>query len=65
MRNLRNRLVHEYMTDSAKFAQDLVLAKEYSLILIETFNRLRQDAIIRMGHKSESLPGQLILPGQV
>ena len=65
MRNLRNRLVHEYMTDSAKFAQDLVLAKEYSLILIETFNRLRQDAMIRMGHKSESLPEQLILPGQV
>ena len=65
MRNLRNRLVHEYMTDSAKFAQDLVLAKEYSLILIETFNRVRQDAMIRMGHKSESLPEQLILPGHV
>jgi hypothetical protein len=65
MRNLRNRLVHEYMTDSAKFAQDLVLAKEYSLILIETFNRLRQDTTTRMGHKNESLPEELILPGQV
>jgi hypothetical protein len=62
MRNLRNRLVHEYMTDPAKFAQDLVLAKEYSLILIETFNRLRQDAMTRMGHKNESLPEELILP---
>lgn len=65
MRNLRYRLVHEYMTDSAKFAQDLVLAKEYSLILIETFNRLRQDATTRMGHKNENLPEELILPGQV
>ena len=64
MRNLRNRLVHEYMTDPAKFAQDLVLAKEYSLILIETFNRLRQDATTRMGHKKENLPEELILPRQ-
>ena len=64
MRNLRNRLVHEYMTDSAKFAQDLLLAKQYSLVLIETFNRLRQDAKTRMGHKNEGLPEKLILPGQ-
>ena len=55
----------------ARFLQTLeIVAKEgghltYSLILIETFNRLRQDAMIRMGHKSESLPEQLILPGQV
>ena len=64
MRNLRNRLVHEYMTDAAKFAQDLLLAKEYSLVLMETFNRLRQDAKSRMGHKNEGLPEKLILPGQ-
>ncbi len=63
-RNLRNRLVHEYMTDPAKFAQDLVLAKEYSLMLMETFNRLRQDAMTRMGHKIENLPEELTLPGQ-
>lgn len=61
-RNLRNRLVHEYMTDPAKFAQDLVLAKEYSLMLIETFNRLRQDAMTRMGHKQEDLPEAVLLP---
>jgi hypothetical protein len=52
------------MTDSAKFAQDLLLAKQYSLVLIETFNRLRQDAKTRMGHKNEGLPEKLILPGQ-
>lgn len=62
MRNLRNRLVHEYMTDPAKFIEDLALAKEYSLMLMETFNRLRQDAMTRMGHKKESLPEELTLP---
>lgn len=64
MRNLRNRLVHEYITDSVKFAQDLALAKEYSLILIDTFNRLRQDAITRMSLNKESLPEALTLPEQ-
>ena len=61
-RNLRNRLVHEYMTEPEKFAEDLALAKEYSLMLLDTFNRLRQDAIARMGHKAESLPEVLTLP---
>lgn len=65
MRNLRNRLVHEYMSEPAKFVEDLVLAKEYSLMLIETYNRLRQDAMTRMRHKKESLPEELLLPGQV
>lgn len=64
MRNLRNCLVHEYMTDPAKFVEDLALAKEYSLMLIETYNCLRQDAMTRMGHKKESLPEELTLPGQ-
>jgi hypothetical protein len=63
-RNLRNRLVHEYVTDPVKFARDLVLVKEYSLMLIETFNCLRQYAMTRMGHKKENLPEELILPGQ-
>ena len=64
-RNLRDRLVHEYMTEPAKFVEDLALAREYSLMLISTFNRLRQDAMARMGHKTEILPEELILPGQV
>ena len=63
-RNLRNRLVHEYMSEPAKFVEDLLLAKEYSLMLLETFNRLRQDAITRMGQKKEALPEQITLPGQ-
>lgn len=61
-RNLRNRLVHEYMTDPARFAEDLMLAREYSLMLLETFNRLRLDAMMRMGHQTEDLPEELILP---
>lgn len=65
MRNLRNRLVHEYMSEPAKFVEDLVLAKEYSLMLIETYNRLRQDAMTRMRHTKESLPPALPLPRQV
>ena len=62
MRSLRNRLVHEYMTDTAKFAQDLVLAKEYSLVLIVTFNGLLQDLNKRMNYNNEILPEKFILP---
>ncbi len=61
-RNLRNRLVHEYIIDPARFAEDLMLAREYSLMLLDTFNRLRLDAIMRMGHKAEDLPEELTLP---
>jgi len=61
-RNLRNRLVHEYITGPARFAEDLMLAREYSLMLLDTFNRLRLDAMTRMGHKTEALPEELILP---
>jgi hypothetical protein len=64
VRNLRNRLVHEYMSDSARFVEDLALAKEYSLMLIETFNLVRQDTTTRMGFIKERLPEALILPGQ-
>ena len=62
LRNLRIRLIYEYMTEPEKFAEDLSLAKEYSLMLLKTFNCLRQDAIARLGHKTESLPEALALP---
>lgn len=55
-RNLRNRLVHEYITDPERFAEDLNLAKEYCPMLLDTFNRLRHDAITRIGIKKENLP---------
>jgi len=56
--------VHEYMTDPAMFVEDLVLAKEYSVMLIETYNHVRQDAMTRMGYAKERLPEELTLPGQ-
>jgi hypothetical protein len=55
-RQLRNRLVHEYMTDSAAFAEDLRLAEAYSRMLIETYRRVRQDAITRLGIPEDRLP---------
>lgn len=61
-RHLRNRLVHEYITDLAKFVEDLALVKEYSLMLLETYNRLREDAVTRMGFEMESLPEALPMP---
>ena len=39
-----------------------MLAREYSLMLLDTFNRLRRDAIERMGHAAESLPEASTLP---
>jgi len=40
-RNLRNRLVHEYMEDPESFAEDLLLAREFSQMLIDTYNRMQ------------------------
>ena len=45
----------------ARLVEDLALAKEYSLMLIETFNRLRQDVMTRMGLKKKGLPEELPL----
>ena len=60
MRGLRNRLVHEYMTDAGKFMEDLNLAREYSAVLITTYNNIRQDAIKRMGLDAAVLPAELL-----
>jgi hypothetical protein len=62
--SLRNRLEREYMTNPEKVVEDLALAKEYSLSLMESFNSVRQDSITRMGYKKEGLPEELALPGQ-
>jgi hypothetical protein len=55
-RQLRNRVVHEYMTDSAAFAEDLHLAEAYSRMLIETYRRVRDDAQTRMNLPADRLP---------
>ena len=63
-RTLRNRLVHEYMKSAETFSEDLALAKEYSLLLVDSFNRLREFAVTRMGIDKTKLPKQLELAGQ-
>ena len=60
-RGLRNRLVHEYADQPENFAQDLELAKEYTRLLIQTYNQVRDFAVHRMGLEEEKLPGRLKL----
>lgn len=57
-RKLRNRLVHDYMESADSFAKDLLLAKEYCRLFIDTYNRLRDFAEGRMGIGSGVLPGR-------
>jgi hypothetical protein len=55
-RQLRNRLVHEYMTDCASFAEDLRLAESYSHMLIDTYQRIRKDAEARLKIAPDQMP---------
>ena len=55
-RKLRNRLVHEYMEAPKAFSDDLNLAKEFSLMLMGTYNQLREYACTRMQLASDLLP---------
>lgn len=61
-RKLRNRLVHEYMEDPEEFAEGLKLASEYSLMLMDTYNRVRDFALRRMDLAATSIPAALVLP---
>lgn len=63
-RKLRNRLVHEYMEDAGQFAEDLMLAKEYSLILFDAYNRVRNYAADRMDCAEHDLP-EAVYPADV
>ena len=47
-RNLRNRLVHEYVEDMAKFKQDLKLARDYCAMLSRTNQRIADYAANKM-----------------
>ena len=55
-RQLRNRLIYEYMTDNTSFAKDLLLAESCSRMLIETARRLREDAMKRLHIPTSQLP---------
>ena len=61
-RKLRNRLVHEYMEDPEEFAEGLNLTSRYSLMLMDTYNRVRDFALQRMALGETTLPALLDLP---
>jgi len=61
-RKLRNRLVHEYMEDPEEFAEGLNLAGEYSLMPMDTYNRVRNFAQRRMDIAETNLPVASVLP---
>lgn len=64
-RKLRNRLVHEYMEDPEEFAEGLNLAGRYSLMLMDTYNRVRDFALHRMALGETTLPASLELPASL
>lgn len=55
-RKLRNRLVHEYMRNARDFAEALAQARNQSLMLIGSYNRLRADIIKRLAIDADRLP---------
>lgn len=58
-RQLRNRLVHEYMDDPEAFAGDILLARDYSGLLLTTYDAVRAFAADRMEVVSRDLPPPL------
>ena len=55
-RKLRNKLVHEYLVDEQAFAEDLLLAKEYSELLFDCFQKLLDFSEKRMNIDASKLP---------
>ncbi|UZR29313.1 hypothetical protein [Methylococcus mesophilus] len=58
-RQLRNRLVHEYMADSSDFLANLTLADSYSSMLLRTYENFRRDTVARIGVALNELPPSL------
>ncbi len=56
-RQLRNRLVHEYMTDPGRFAQDLNRAVAACRMLFDCYNR-----VYRYAAKTMRLPSERLSP---
>jgi hypothetical protein len=59
-RKLRNQLVHEYMEDSREFAEAINIARDSSLMLLNTYNQLHHYAEHKM--LLTELPEMLSLP---
>ena len=54
-----DRLVHEYMRDASDFAAALEQAKAATLMLVDTYNRLRDDLPRRLTIDENRLPASL------
>lgn len=61
-RQLRNRLVHEYMETPNDFAADLAQARDLTALLMTTYNRTRRDVMERLDWQEAELPGELLFP---
>ncbi len=59
-RELRNRLVHEYMNDPHAFAGDLQEAPGYATMLLHVHDRVRDFAAQRMAIAGQQLPQPLL-----
>ena len=58
-RNLRNRIVHEYMRDEAEFAGALNRAAELVPLLVDTYNAVNAYAGNRLSPPAQGWPPQL------
>jgi uncharacterized protein with HEPN domain len=54
-RELRNRLVHEYVTDAEILAADTLTALDFVSMLVETYNRIRGSIVSDPGGDQASL----------
>lgn len=61
-RKLRNRLIHEYMEDPVLFSEDIALARDYSSMLLETYNNVCEYALRKMAIDERRVPSKLELP---
>lgn len=61
-RQLRNRLVHEYLQSPSDFAADLSAARDLTFQLVDTYNRVRRDAAIRLEMGEAELPAEIPFP---
>jgi len=63
-RKLRNCLIHEYMDSAETFNEYMHLARDYSKLLLCSYNQLHDDSIKRMGIENK-LPNLLTIPNLI
>ena len=58
-RNLRNRLVHEYVQDPEEFVGAIIRAQELLPLLVTTYNRINRSARASLGSQGGDWPSLL------